>query len=215
MQKRLPLREVDTSTAREFAEALLTQRDLQHSLASLTLWTQKSAATDTPDPETRTVLGSLFRDGIILFTGCFDKTKHPLTLTEVYPNVKGADAYLKWMTDLRNSYAAHRYGAARQCVVGVMVDPDLGYAGYGHFAAVYHGPQRSGHQDLLSFVSMAVRFVDAKVASLGARFDAEARAMSLDELLKAPLAGIHGLGPEEMGMSRGQLKKDRQDQKPD
>ena len=47
---------------------MLTQRDLQSSLASLTLWTQKSAATEAPDAETSTILGSLFRDGIILFT---------------------------------------------------------------------------------------------------------------------------------------------------
>lgn len=212
----VPLRELDLPVAIELAETLLIQHDLRNSLATLRLWSQRISATtasDAPDAEANIVLGSLFRDGLVRLIGCFEKSSHPLRLDEVYPNANdGAADYFKWLRDIRNSFAAHRYGAARRCVVGALVDPDKGYLGHGYLSAIYAGPASVGHSDLLRFVAVALKFADAKAARLAEQVDAEARAVPMEELLKAPVARLHGLDPEDMKKSRGDMRRDRQRQ---
>lgn len=208
----LPLRAIDLPIAAELAETLLIQSDLRNCFASLEIWAKTFAPTQAQNEETKVILGSLFRDAIVQFVGCFEKTRHPLKVDEIYAKVEGSTAYYKWLHDLRNSFAAHRYGVGRQCVVGVFVHPELGYQAPGQIVGIYKGPHPSGHRTLLNFVFRALKFANAKVERLTAEFDAQARAIPLDQLLKAPVAMVHNVEAKKMGMSRGRLKKDRQDQ---
>jgi hypothetical protein len=205
----LPLRQLDLPAATELAETLLIVADLRNSLDSLSLWSRNYVPIAGASPDLRVILGSLFRDGVVQFVGCFEKSSHPLKVPEVYKDQTGADGYFKWLRDLRNSFAAHRYGAGRQCIVGALVDPEKGYIGHGHIVSIYTGPEPNGHIDLLRFVGVAIAFAEAKVQKLQSQFDGEVSAIPLADLLKAPLAQVYGMEPAEMGLSRGDLQKAR------
>ena len=78
--------------------------------------------------------------------------------------------------------------------------------------SIYSGPQAEGHDSFLKFVATALKFTDAKVKKLGAQYDAEVGAIPLGDLLSAPIARVHGVDHDEIGLSRGDLRKARQRQ---
>lgn len=202
------MRETGLPVARELAEMLLTHMDLTNGLASLTLWSKYHTSDDNADPDRQTIKGSLFRDGITQFVGCFDsKNAFPLVVETVFPSVDGVAVYFRWLRALRNSYTAHRHGSARQSVVGVMIDKYSGkYLGYGRMFAIYQGPSQEGHKDLVGLVAMAVRYVEARIAVLERQFEAEAKAIAPADLLKLPFAGVQPQAPTSMGKSRGDVR---------
>lgn len=212
MNEPSPLLVCDTGlpVARELAETLLIQKDIANSLASLKIWVEEYSPDGEPDDHTRAVRGSLFRDAIAQFVSCFDGPHNafPLVVETVFPNVEGIGPYFRWLRDLRNSYTAHRHGAARQCIVGAVVDPASGkYLGRNVGFAIYAGPSKEGHAGLLSIVSMALRYVEERIALLETQFDAEASAIASADLLKLPPAVVQPQGPTSMGKSRGDVKK--------
>ena len=87
----LVARDTGLPIARELAEMLLTQIDISNSLASLTLWSKQYESRGDPEPEdTKTIVDSLFRDGITQFVGCFDsKNAFPLVVETVFPSLEG------------------------------------------------------------------------------------------------------------------------------
>lgn len=206
------LRDTGLPVAVEIAEWMLTRNDLSNSLASLTLWSKVYGPVNDPNqPDAQTIAGSLFRDAITQFVGCFDeKNAFPLVVETVYPSVEGIAEAFRFLRSLRNSYTSHRHGAARQCVVGIAVHPITGeYGGNGHLMTVYHGPAAETHDNLLGIVGMAVRFVDARIADLQHQLDAEARAMTPAQRLKMPSAVLQA-GPAELRKSRGDLRRARE-----
>src|SRR5947209_898910 len=140
------LRQTGLPIARELAEMILTEMDIANSLSSLKLWS-KLYTSDELSADKKTIQGSVFRDGITQFVGCFDsKNAVPLVVETVFPAVQAIGPYFRWLRALRNSYTAHRHGAARQCVVGALIDPRTGaYLGHGQLCAVYTGPSPEGH----------------------------------------------------------------------
>lgn len=203
----LVMRETGLPIARELSEMLLTQRDIANSLATLTAWS-KSYCSTSDAPDRVAIEDSLFRDGITQFVGCFDsKNAFPLVVEDVYPSVEGIGPYFRWLRDLRNSYTAHRHGAARQCAVGVFLHPVSGEPiGTGEQFASYRGPSVEGHSDLLSIIGMASRYVASKVEALQKQFRAEAFAIPVETLLRAPFAGIQAQAPTDMRKSRGDVQ---------
>lgn len=208
MQEPLPLRDTQLESARELSELTLIRGDLANSLASLSLWT-KSYQSEGEDPNKIIIEDSLFRDGITQFVACFDcKNAIPLVVEEIYPEADGIGVYFRWLRQLRNSYTAHRSGAARQCVVGIMIDPHSGaILGHGQIRANYRGPAAEGHADLLRVIRQAFRFVESRIEQTTICLLAEAEAMSAEDRLKLPAARIQGQDPSQMGKSRGDVRK--------
>jgi hypothetical protein len=98
-------------------------------------------------------------------------------------------------------------GPQGNVVVGALVHPATGaYLGHGSLFAIYHGPQSEGHGPLLNLVKVAVRFTDGRIAALEAQFDAEAKAIPADVLLKLPNAQVRGQDPRDMNKSRGDVR---------
>jgi hypothetical protein len=202
------LRETNLSIARELGEMHLIHTDLINSLISLSTWSDEYTDHKNPTPTTEAIADSLFRDGINQFVGCFDsKNAYPLVVENVYPAVEGVAVYFRWLRSLRNSYAAHRHGSARQCVFGVMINPETGdYLGMGNLNATYRGPSREGHEALLGVIKMAIQFVETKISTLTNQFAAQAQGLSCLERLALKPAGIQPQAPETMGISRGDIK---------
>src|SRR5262245_48763117 len=120
------LRALNTATETELAETLLLLQDTRQSYMAMKLWFQKYAPKvgSKPSPEECCVADALFRDSIIQFIGNFDRgAEHPLDERVVFAHVQGGAEYILWLKDIRDSYAAHKFGTLRQCVAGVLVDP--------------------------------------------------------------------------------------------
>jgi hypothetical protein len=78
------LKKLDTPLAKELAENYILRDDMRTSIATLTLWTEKFAEIPT-GTESGLIGQSLFRDAIIQFVGCFDKTSpFPLSAKAIY-----------------------------------------------------------------------------------------------------------------------------------
>jgi hypothetical protein len=200
------MRELGTPLSRDLAEMLLTQIDIQNSSASLMLWSQ-SYISEEQHPNKQVIEDSLFRDGITQFVGCFDSQNAvPLVVETVYPDAEGIDVYFRWLRGLRNSYTAHRHGAARQCVVGIFIDANGNHLGSGQLFAAYRGPSKDGHADLLKVVSQALRFTENKIAILRSELEVEAKALTAEQRLKLPTAKVQPPGPEDMRKSRGDVR---------
>jgi hypothetical protein len=198
-------RDTGLPIARELSEMMLTQLDLKNSLAALTLWSKMETESTFDPAQTTIIRDSLFRDGITNFVGCFDsKNAFPLVVNTVFRTTEGIDPYFRWLRALRNSYTAHRHGGARQCAVGAIINPVSGqYLGGGHLFSIYRGPSAEGHANLLAVIRLAIAYVDARVADLRERFDAEARAIPPDVLLGRPALAVQPQAPADMGKSRG------------
>src|SRR5947209_17350792 len=97
MLQPVPMRDTGLPIAYELSEMYLTEMDLTNSLASLTLWSKMVRSDDEP-ADTRTIAGSLFRDGITQLVGCFDsKNAFPLVVETVFPDAQGIAKYFRWL----------------------------------------------------------------------------------------------------------------------
>jgi hypothetical protein len=101
------LRALNTPLASQYAENLVLQRDMHDSLAAMELWERRFASAQ--DPEDELIAGSLFRDAITQFVGCFDKTaQFPLSPDEVYGHDPHGLASFQWFKDMRDAYTGHK-----------------------------------------------------------------------------------------------------------
>jgi hypothetical protein len=203
------LRNTGLPMVRELEELYLTLKDLKESHAGLTLWSQTyySDGQTPADPDMQIIAGSLFRDGITQFVGCFDGDTNafPLIVETVYPDVPEIAPTFKWLRGLRRSYTAHRFGSARQCVVGLIVNPEGDYNGHGMVLIKYNGPDKSAHPQLLHLIAGAIRHVETRIEPLRQEFAAKAREIPNPQDL--PSYGLESQAPETFHKSRGEIRK--------
>jgi hypothetical protein len=133
------LKALNTPLAKEYAENLLLQADMRRSLDAMECWERRFAGAS--DLEDRLIGASLFRDAIVQFVGCFDKSaQFPLSAEAIYGADPSGLASFQWFKDTRDAYAGHKFGAQRQCVVGVVVKNSQ--RGFGHLVANYRGQNK-------------------------------------------------------------------------
>jgi hypothetical protein len=203
-----PLREVGSPTAIELGETLILLQDTRQSFAAMKLWFRKYVPEGDTEPagEDELIADALFRDAIVQFVGNFDRSaKHPLVAEVVFNTIEGGAEYIGWLTDIRDSYAAHKFGTLRQCVVGVIVDTKGVLLGDGHLSLRGY-PFGKEEEQLLGAISVVGRHLEAKVKDLRAKLLAEARAMPPEELLGLPNARTYAAASGEIRMSRQKLK---------
>ncbi len=203
-----PLRQVDTPLAKELAEYILIQKDLQGAIAAMTLWHESYAEQPVDTPQ-RLIGTSLFRDSIVQFVACFDpSSSHPLSAEEIYGHDPKGVSSFQWFKDIRDSYAAHRFGAFRQCTTGVIQNPITGLvAGVGHIAAAYKGQNKADGPILTGFMQTALNFVDTKVQHLTFSFQAEASALTKEQIETLPIAQVRPIIQEESRVSRESFRR--------
>jgi len=113
------------------------------------------------------VADSLFRDAIVQFVGCFDRgAEHPVDEKVVFSQVERGAEYIAWLKDIRDSYAAHRFGTLRQCVAGVMIDKAGAIVGVGHIAQQGYPFGKEEEEQMLRCMSVVGTHLEAKVKDL-------------------------------------------------
>jgi hypothetical protein len=203
------LKEISTPLAKELAEFALLQNDLKASHDAFALWFTKYAGRHHQlTAEEVLISQSLFRDSLVMLTGCFDKTA-PLSLSasDVYGSTKGGLAYFKWLQDIRDSYAAHKFGPFRQCVTGVMVTDAGVILGAGRTIRIYGGFVVEAKDDVLSFIRIAERYVQKRVGDLSRQLADSARAMSAAELAALKPAQTYEVLPHEIRSTREKFRR--------
>ena len=145
-----------------------------------------------------------------MFVGCFDKSA-PVSLvpSDIYNSKDGSVQYYEWMKDIRDSYAAHKFGPLRQCVTGVFLDPSGNVIEAGHTAQIYAGPKAEGKNDMLDIIKTAGRFSYAKVTTLKSQLEGYAKTLSASELAALKPAAVHPVAPHEVRLSRKKFSRSK------
>lgn len=194
------LRELSSPIARELAEIQLISADIEHAFRAIDIWRKKYAPMKNMTPTEMAISLSLFRDAIVQFVGCFDRTaEFPLHKEAIY-KTPDEIAYFDWLHDLRDTYAAHKFGPSRQCVVGV---PAEGSSRRIHFISmIYRGPPHSSGVQLKDFIGMAGTFAANRMLKLIAKIQEGVNSLTDQELSEIPLAKPRPAAPSELRMSR-------------
>ena len=200
------LKALDTPLAKRYAENLLLQRDMTDCLTTMQLWESRIAAAENADD--RIIAGCLFRDAITQFVGCFDKTaEFPLSADEIYGHDPEGLVSFKWFKDTRDAYTSHKFGAQRQCVVGVARKD--GVTGLGYLIAKFRGQKRDDGPQLRGFMQTAAKFLDSRVDSLKADLMKEVEVMPMDDIAKLNEANVRTLKMEEARFTRADLQREK------
>ena len=196
-----------TPLARELAEYQLLMKDLEAAHAALKLWFEKYASRKDLTPEQILIGQSLFRDSIVMFVGCFDKTA-PLRLvaSDIYKTTNQME-YFQWLLNIRDAYAAHKFGALRQCAVGVFVDTAGNIIGPGHTNRIWAGPKVAAKDDVLSFIQLAGLHVATKILGLSRQLHESAKKMAPAELAALKAAETHDVEPHEIRTPRHRFRR--------
>jgi hypothetical protein len=201
-----PLLAIDTALAKEYAENLILQQDMRTGLETMKLWHEKYAS--ATGPEDKIVSKSLFRDAIVQFVGCFDKTsRYPLSAEAIYGHDPSGMSSFQWFKDVRDAYAGHKFGAWRQCVVGV-IERD-GQRGVGHILATFRGQQKEDGDQLRGFMQTAAAYLDANVDRLHEAVKKSVEAMKPDEIASLRDATARTLKMPEARFTRADLNREK------
>jgi hypothetical protein len=201
------LKALETPLAKEYLENLLLQKDMNDSLAAMEVWQRRFASSS--DPEERLIGASLFRDSIVQFVGCFDKTaQFPLSAEAIYGHDPNGMPSFQWFKDTRDAFAGHKFGAQRQCKVGVVFNTE-GKKGIGHLLANYRGQKKEDGDQLRAFMQTAANYLDAHVETLRKRLSYEIQKLSADEIAALKDASARTLKMNEARLTRADLLRDK------
>ena len=193
-----PLRRLETSEAREYAEWCLLVHDLERCLHVANLWK------DIDKDGDREVAISLFRDAVISFVACFDKNNTiRLDPQSLYSPWEGGNQYFRWLSALRDSWIAHRYGASRQTSAAIVVDKNSGdFLGIGNLMMTYTRPVFEGTDDFILFISIALNHAKAKRNGAKEAFEAQAKSLTSTQRLRLPIANTKAATDGELRLGR-------------
>jgi hypothetical protein len=202
------MRALPSPDAKELSELYLLEHDLNHSVQALRILIEVYEKRKGP-AEVEIIRLALYRDAIVQFVACFDGTA-PLFLKvpQVYPSDPNAQSYFDSLKALRDTFAAHRGGPARQCVVGVVAGP-TGPLGVGHMKINFHVPEELELKHTHDFMFKARRHVRTRIDAMLSHVTADAMAMTREAILSLPGAHGYSVPAAEMRLSRDRLTRRR------
>jgi hypothetical protein len=205
-QVAVAMKQLETPEAKELAETFLIEADLQSSITAITIWHKKYS--NPSSNEERTIGLSLFRDAIVQFIACFDKSaKFRLSRDDIYEEHNGGHIYFQWLQDVRDAYAAHRFGANRQCIVGVIRDSASGVTGVGKMMGVYAGEQSTAGPALIAFMGIAARYTANRIERLLKEVQQAVDTMSQAQIDALQIGQVYGIDPSEIRASRNEIQR--------
>jgi hypothetical protein len=209
------LRALKTAQALELAEWLLIEVDIGYCIRCIDVW-RKIPKSEDGVSDNHVIATSLFRNAVVSFISCFDKSVTPnLDVETVYKGVNGASSYFAWLKDLRDSWIAHRFGASRQAIVGPMVEDNAGqFVGFGNLVQMYNTPNPKDGEQLIRFMQIAERHAKASVKRLEEELEEYAKNMPETALLRLPLAVTKAAGPNDLRMGRRKFRGTNPQRKP-
>lgn len=193
--------EIATPEALELAEYILIAGDLDASLIGIRAVRTSIGA--IASKEALAICEAIFRDAIVQFVGCFDIPKQPCLSSEAVfgANATTAESF-RFMKDLRDTYAAHRFGPQRQCFIIVRERED----GSGHEVGNYRVSFSMPHDDVLPeyerMVRIAQRAIQKKIAAASSIVEQQVRDLGAEGVAKLPPVRVKVPEHHELRMSR-------------
>lgn len=210
MNNSLPLKMLKSPLAHELAETVLLLDDVRHSFGAMSLWFQKYTPRDGMSKAEDIIADSLLRDAIVQFIGCFDSSASVhLDPAVVFSGIEGGVEFFGWLKDIRDAYAAHKFGALRQSVAGAIIDPANTVIGIGYLVQKSFPIPSESKKDVLSCFGATGRYLEKQVQELQDALLAEAQAMSAKDLLALENARTYALKSSEYRDSRNAVYEDR------
>jgi hypothetical protein len=201
------VKEFDSPTTTALAEMILLRADLQITQATMTLLIEKYSGDYAEGTDNYIIASSLYRDAIVRFMSCFEKGRFNLERDLIYPtNAAGPHAFFDYLKDIRDSSAAHRFGANRQCIVGPAVHPDQALA-IAHLVGTIGPPNKKGLSDIRELMRPALNFALAEEKRLTELLFAEASKLSLDQIKHLPVAHIIEVDASRTRETRKEIKQ--------
>jgi hypothetical protein len=199
-------KEMPGEKAIEMAEVALIHNDLNTCTRLMRTVRQRYLAEPLSD-EDRDIKLALFRDAVNLYVSAFVGSGYKLDKAKIYADA-GALAFFQWALDLRNSYAAHTFGAARQCVTQVMPDPKTGKAlGVGPLRMDLDFVNGDSTEMLGKASEIAAKYCTLLGQSLNDELLAEAVTMTTEEIAALPNAHMHVPANDELTMGRHAFRR--------
>lgn len=190
-----------TDLANQVAELVIIKNDLEAALTNVKLMRDRYPPKDEMANEDRAIQMALYRDTIMLITGCF--RKDGLTPEETFSTIENTDEFMQWMWDTRDTYIAHTFGPQRQAVSVAIVHPETGKVlGAGPFNFNMVGIAEDHIQGLGQGVTLALNYTNSQLDILSKDLLDEAQKLTPEEALALPNASIHVPGAEDLRTHR-------------
>lgn len=199
-----PMRLLSTPEARELGELNLMEADLQHVVHALKILIEQFGGRDNFNAGEEVIRLSLYRDAVLQIVSCFDGSGSAalyLKISEVYVGDPNAASYLESLRAIRGSFVAHRAGAARQGIVGLIASEEK-VIGTASLSVRYHVPALTDLKHMHDFALKAGRHVIGRKTKLDEHVGEFVMAMPIEEAHKLPEAGIRAPLVEELHNSR-------------
>lgn len=192
------MRRIDTPESREYAEWCLLVLDLERCLHVARLWKQQEEDGDVE------VAVSLFRDAVVSLISCFDKTNAvSLDAQALYGRYEGGLEYFQWLTTIRDTWVAHRYGTSRQTSAAIVVDENSGdFLGVGNMLMTYSRPVLAGADDFILFVSIAAAEAKTRQSEAQKVVERQAKSLTPSQRLQLPIANAKAATGGELRIGR-------------
>jgi hypothetical protein len=202
-------KELSSQDALAMAELALINNDLNTCLRSLRIIKRQYLSDECSDEE-RDVKLALFRDAVNLYVSAFVGTGYKLNTETVYSAVEGFSEFFQWARDVRDTYAAHTFGPARQCAIAIAVDPKTGLSmGTGPVRLEWDFVTVEAVDELGKAATIASKYAAECGQHLNDEVNSQAEKLSKEEIAALPPARLHVPAPTELRMTRERFRKSK------
>jgi hypothetical protein len=192
-------RQFSSPQAVALTEAYLVASDLRKSLSNMKALIDHYPADDA-DTEERIIAEALFRDAIVQFAGCVGDAA-PLINENRAAKGKGEDIdAIHYLQDFRDSYAAHRFGPLKQCVIAVIAETDRFIFTY---AQLYFSiPTLDILNEYVNLIQSAITEAESNCLAFEKVVTHELASMGYDKIQQIPILKARSPGLDEIKVSR-------------
>jgi hypothetical protein len=198
------LASIDTAESRRFADALSIDQDLRFAVDAFV-----SLLDEEVNPTGSVAARSLLIAGLVAYARCFAsgvRGGYSVDLQRIDGIIQGADAYHRWLLDVRNKHIAHSVNSYEQNVpIIVLSAPESGdrrILGSIYSRAILGGFSRKDYEQAIWFITQVRRLVGSDLEALERAMVAAAEALPIDELYAAPPPTMLMVGGDQAGRRR-------------
>jgi hypothetical protein len=198
------LARIDTEESRRYADALSIDQDLRFAADAF-----GSLLDEEANPTGSVTARSLLVAGLVAYARCFAsgvRGGYSVDLQRIDGIINGADAYHRWLLDVRNKHIAHSVNAYEQNVPTIVLSArdsgDRRILGSMYLRATLGGFARNDYEQAIWFITQVRGLVGSDLVVLERAMVAAAEALPIDELYVAPSPTMLMVGGDQAGRRR-------------
>jgi hypothetical protein len=192
-------RRLDTPEAVDVAELHLMKMDIEYCLQALAFLTASFGRRIIGEVDF-VIRQGLYRDAIVQFVACFDRSApFHFQAEDIYFAENGGLAFFQLLRDLRDAFAAHRFGPLRQSHVGLIMPGD-GTIGLRYFDRLSFPPPDSG--EAIRFMGETLRHIEQRLETATSRLEDAVAKMTVAAVEALPELVVPDVSLDDIRMGR-------------